>query len=99
MTSTEYFTSQVSTFISENEDILRLHSLSHQISLEDIMKNLPASIKEASFKSEDEFQADLKNFLHNSSSSNSEYQLWTSNYKEKDKTKESRIECRNCDTK
>ena len=62
------------TFISENKDILRLHTLSHKISLEDIMKNLPASIKEASFKSEDEFQADLKIFLDNSSSSNSEYQ-------------------------
>ena len=38
------------------------------------MKNLPSSIKEASFKTEDEFQTDLKIFLDNSFSSNPEYE-------------------------
>ena len=33
-------------FTSENQDILKLHAVSHQISLMDIMTNLPASIKE-----------------------------------------------------
>ena len=52
-------------FISENQDILKLHRLSHQISLVDIMNNLPTSIKEESFKSEEEFVTDLKGFLEN----------------------------------
>ena len=39
--------------------------LSHQISLVDIMNNLPTSIKEESFKSEEEFATDLKGFLEN----------------------------------
>ena len=66
------------TFVSDNQDILKLHALSHQISLVDIMKNLPPSIKEASFKTEDEFQTDLKIFLDNSSVSSSEYQYMAS---------------------
>ena len=49
-------------FLSENQSILKPHALSHQISLVDIMKNLPVSIKEASFKIEDEFQEDQKIF-------------------------------------
>ena len=56
------------TFLADNQGILKLHALSHQISLVDIMKNLPLSIKEASFETEDEFQTDLKIFLDNSSS-------------------------------
>ena len=66
------------TFISDNQDILKLHALSHQINLADIMKNLPSSIKEASFKTEDEFQTDLKIFLDNSSPNSSEYENLTS---------------------
>ena len=54
-------------FISENQDILTLHTLSHQMSLVDIMNNLPTSIKEESFKSEEEFLAALKGFLKNNS--------------------------------
>ena len=52
-------------FLSENQEILKLHTLSHQISLVDIMNNLPTSIKEESFKSEEEFLTDLKGFLEN----------------------------------
>ena len=60
------------TFLSDNKDILKLHALCHQISVEDIMKKLPLSIKEASFKTEDEFQTDVKNFFNNSLPINSE---------------------------
>ena len=69
-------------FISHNQSILKLHALSHQLSLLDIMKNLPPSIKEASFKTEDEFQADLNIFLDNSSVRNLECESLTSNDKE-----------------
>ena len=67
-------------FLSDNQSILKLHALSHQISLVDIMKNLPPSIKEASFKTEDEFKADLKIFLDNSFR-NLEFESLASNQK------------------
>ena len=75
-------------FTSENKDILKLHAVSHQISLMDIMTNLPASIKEASFKTEDEFFTDLKGFLENSSVAKSE-----------DKELTLTVECGECDKK
>ena len=67
-------------YLSENQSILKLHTISHQISLVDIMKNLPPSIKDASFKTEDEFQADLKTFFDNSSVDNIELESLTSNH-------------------
>ena len=75
-------------FTSENQDILKLHAVSHQISLMDIMTNLPASIKEASFKTEDEFLTDLKGFLQNSSVAKSD-----------DKERTLTVECGECDLK
>ena len=80
-------------FLSDNQSVLKLHALSHQISLVDIMKNLPPSIKEASFKTEDEFQEDLKIFLEHSSVRNSESEPLRSNHKE------FTIECTECGKK
>ena len=77
-------------FLADNRSIQMLHELSHQISLVDIMKNLPPSIKEASFKTEDEFETDLKIFLDNSSVSSSEYKSMISDHK--DLT----VECKEC---
>ena len=77
-------------FISHNQSILKLHALSHQLSLLDIMKNLPPSIKEASFKTEDEFQADLKIFLDKSSVGNSELESLIPN------DKQLKVECEEC---
>ena len=77
-------------FVSENQDILKLHALAHQISMVDIMSNLPESIKEASFKSEDEFLTDLKGFLEISSVTNSEQKSSALPYK---------VECGECSKK
>ena len=76
-------------FLSDNQSILKLHALSHQISLVDIMKNLPPSIKEASFNTEDEFLADLKIFFDNSSVGNSEF--------ESSNLKQLTVECKECE--
>ena len=53
-------------FTSDNQDIQKLHALSHQISPEDIMNKLPLSIKEVSFENEDEFLLELNGFLEKS---------------------------------
>ena len=67
-------------FISINQDILKLHALGHQISVVDIMKKLPLSIREASFKTEDEFQTAVKIFFEKNPFTNSENNLLASNY-------------------
>ena len=54
------------------------------------MKNLPASIKEASFKTEDEFQADLKTFLDKTSVINLEFESLTTDHEQL------KIECKRC---
>ena len=75
-------------FLSDDQSIPKLHALSHKLSLVDIMRNLPPSIKEASFKNEDEFHTDLKDFLDNS-----EYEYLTPN------RKQLIVECRECGKK
>ena len=54
------------------------------------MKNLPASIKEASFKTEDEFQADLKTFLDKTSVINLEFESLTTDHEQL------KVECKRC---
>ena len=73
-------------FISDNQDIQKLHALSHQISPGDIMNNLPLSIKEASFEDENEFLSDLKGFLENSPTIKTKFDSLVSN----------RSECEEC---
>ena len=74
-------------FISDNQDIQKLHALSHHISPEEIMNKLPLSIKEASFENEDEFLLELKGFLEKSPPIKAEYVSVVSNAK---------IECPKC---
>ena len=69
-------------FISDNQDIQKLHALSHQISPGDIMNNLPLSIKEASFEDENEFLSDLKGFLENFPSIKTKFDSLVSNLRE-----------------
>ena len=68
-------------FTSDNQDIQKLHALSHQISPEDIMNKLPLSIKEVSFENEDEFLLELKGFLEKSPPIKAEYVSVVSNAK------------------
>ena len=50
-------------FSSENIDLLRLHAFSHQTKVSKIMEDLPQSLKEACFKTKEEFESDLNIFL------------------------------------
>ena len=74
-------------FTSGNQDIQKLHALSHHISPEEIMNKLPLSIKEASFENEDGFLSELKGFLEKSPPIKAEYVSVVSNAK---------IECPKC---
>ena len=58
------------SFSSGNIDLLRLHALSHQTKVSEIMEGLPPSLKEVCFKTEQEFQSDLNMFLEKSTSEN-----------------------------
>ena len=79
-------------FLSVNQSILKLHALSHQISLVDIINEKPSSLhKRSLFQNWRWVPGRSKDFLDNSSVKNSEFELLTSNHKELT------IECIKCE--
>ena len=81
------------TFSSDNIDLLRLHGLSHQANVADIMENLPKSIKDTSFTTKEEFQKDLNTFTKQNTWNNTEIDSFIS------KCRGNIVKCKECGKK
>ena len=57
------FNCDTCSFVSENQNISKLHCLSHKFSESEILKTIPASLKDLTFNSEEEFIKTLDMFL------------------------------------